>query len=116
MSSVTITWADVTAIAPELSTASAGTQAACLAAVVEEIDPDTWGTRANRGAAYLAAHLATLANTQGAGAAFSQRVGPLAEHRAMPHAGLGLSLSLTSYGAEYDRLLHTLETVFGAVP
>ena len=113
---MSITWADVTAVAPELATASAGTQTFILAAVAEQIDLEIWGTRANTGSAYLAAHLATLAKMQGAGAAMSQRVGPLAEHRAMPKAGAFGSLGLTSYGVEYDRLLHTLESVLGETP
>lgn len=112
-----ITWADVVAAAPELASASAGTQTFILTAVAEEVDPEVWGTRADRGKVYLAAHLGTLAKMEGAGAASSQRVGPLGETRAIPKGGISsLSLGLTSYGAEYERLCHTLESVVGDAP
>lgn len=110
-----ITWTDVTAIAPELSTAALATQTAVLASVELQVNDDAWDDLASTGKAYLAAHLATLAARGASGAAgpvTSESVGQLSRSYAAP-ATPSSSLGLTSYGQEYLRLTRILPSVLG---
>lgn len=104
-----ITWSDVVAIAPELSSVGASTQAAILADVYTEVVVDNWYSeaRANRAAKYLAAHLATLTvgARGGAGPVQSRSVGQVSESFAVSVAEGSNNLDSTAYGKEYRRLL-----------
>lgn len=102
-----IGWNDVEGVAPELSTTPTAVQAALLQIVALQIDADTWGALADVGAAYLAAHLATLARLRGSGMITQESVDRLSRSYAQPQ-WLKSSLGLTAYGAEYERLIHLL--------
>lgn len=103
-----IVWADVTAIAPELSTVGASTQTAILAYANAELDAATWGGRLERGRAYLAAHLATLSRRAGSGGAVvSESVGDVSRAYSTGDA-LASDLEATAYGKEFRRLIKTL--------
>lgn len=102
-----ITWDDVVAIAPELSTVSVEMQNALIAYVEEEISSTTWGARAARGKVYLAAHLATMSARVGsAGPVTSETVGSVSRSYAVDASSA--PSGSTSYGAEYERLVMTL--------
>ena len=114
---MSITWADVTAIAPELSTSPLATQTAILAIVDLQVNALAWRTLVDVGKSYLAAHLATLAArgaSGAAGAVTSEAVGQLSRGYASP-IGIKGSLGLTSYGCEYARLLALLPQSIGFV-
>jgi hypothetical protein len=102
---MSIAWADVTAIAPELtSTAVAtATQTIILAMVNERmVDGDAWGDYADDGRRYLAAHMATVSGAgAGAGAVTSESIGPLSRSYAAVDGDLGT----TKYGVFYRTLL-----------
>lgn len=110
-----ITWHNVVAIAPELAAADPAQQAQILATVEREVSDTLWGDRANDGRCYLAAHLATLARMKGTGVVTAAGVGPLSRSYATPQ-GLTGSFGLTSYGAEFKRLIRLLPTTLGIVP
>lgn len=96
-----ITWSDVTAIAPELSTVPVATQTAILAIVQRQVDDDAWGEFADDGRRYLAAHLASIRGNEGL--VTSESLGAMSRSYALPPGILG-SLALSTYGAEYKRL------------
>ena len=103
--SLVITWADVIAIAPELSTFPSDGQAAILGDVVTYVNVNAHGSQARALAAarYLAAHLATMStNRRGAtGPLQSIAVGGVSKTFAQ---AVGKSAySATSYGLEYER-------------
>lgn len=115
-------WADVVAIAPELGALKVdGTpvigppsQDALLAIAIAQCNAASWATLLNAGIIYLAAHLGTLARTRGGGMVTQESVGQLQRAYATPQ-GIKGSLGLTSYGAEYKRLLKLLPGAIGAV-
>lgn len=111
-----IVWADVVAIAPELATSPAATQAALLVYVNASIDDETWGglASANFGRAHYAAHLATIARRRGLGPITSEAVGRLSRSYGM--TGVAGALGMTAYGATYEMLARQLPTVLGFVP
>jgi hypothetical protein len=104
---MTISWPNVTAIAPELSAAPAEMQLALLAMVNRRCPAVIWGTEDDTGRTYLAAHLATLGLRRGAGGPVtSQGAGPVNQsYGLLMKVG---PLSTTAYGQEYERLLYTL--------
>ncbi len=116
---VTITWADVTARAPELSAVATATQNAILADLAVLL-PNTaiWGDKYNLACCYLAAHKGTLALAGGQGPAgplTSEKIGPTAYSYAAPkQSGSGL-YSSTSYGQQYEALLRGLSARVGFV-
>lgn len=100
-----ITWADVEAVAPELSTAALATQTAILAQVNSELSPSVWGTKVEIGRAWLAAHLGTLAGIEeGGGVVQSETVGAVSRTFAVSSG----DYSSTAYGNEFQRLLMQL--------
>lgn len=97
-----ITWSDVVGIAPELVNVELATQTAILAVVGRQIDPDAWQVWADDGAKYLAAHLASIRGNEGL--VTSETLGQMARSYALPPGIMG-SLALSTYGAEYYRLM-----------
>lgn len=103
-----IDWADVTAIAPSLTTVPVASQDALLAQVLIELDESAWGAGIELGRAWLAAHLGTLyqrgsSSSPAAGAVTSESVGDVSRSYAAPAAGSDV-LSSTPYGQEFVRL------------
>lgn len=112
-----IQWYNVTGVAPRLSTANANTQTEILRIVNTILIDDTvWGDTANAdlGRIYLAAHLGTIALSNGTGPVTAEQVGQLSRSYGTVQ-GLKGSLALSSYGAEYERLTRLLPTTLGAV-
>ncbi len=102
---ITITWADVVNLpAAELASVPTAAQDAILASLPLRMDVDAWGSKANLGAAYLAAHLATVGRRGGTGGAVTgESVGSVSRQYAAPLAGNALAAS--AYGLEYEALL-----------
>jgi hypothetical protein len=120
---VAITWADVVAIAPSLSTGVGVTaQAMIIAFVTEVVDDsdDAWGDGAlyTMGASLLAAHFGSLVKTNSAngaqGPVTSMAQGDTSKSFAAPtfDASEG-ALGATSYGRNYLALVATLPSSFG---
>lgn len=109
-----IAWIDVVNIAPELASLTEPTQTSILAYVNRKISSDTWGDDVGIGAAYLAAHLGTLARRRGEAPTSSQTVGQLTQAFTSQLALAGL-YSTTAYGVEFASLSRTLPTVLGLV-
>lgn len=105
-----ITWANVTAIAPELATVAADTQASILAYVNDEAIHDaTWrdAARANRARQYLAAHMGTLSRAgNGAhGPVIGEAAGPVSRQYGVTVAAGSEDFEATGYGKVYRRLV-----------
>lgn len=100
-----ITWAQVVLIAPELSTVATATQNLLLVIVDRQIDGEVWGSYADDGALYLAAHLGTLANggAAGAGPVTSETLGPMSRSYGMP-SGVSGTFGTTRYGVMFEQL------------
>ena len=118
-----IVWADVTAVAAELTTTAVAsdTRTYVLDYVNNRaIDGDVWGEFADDGKRYLAAHMATMAISGSGGAAgpvILETLGPMSRSYATTASTSGDdSLSLTRYGREYLRLLRIAVAVPGIVP
>lgn len=102
-----IVWQNVVDIAPELATVTSGTQTAVLAQVSLQMNPDVWGSKLDTGAAWLAAHIATVTLRRGVGGPVqSQTAGNVS--RSFASVPSSSSLSSTSYGQEYERLVMQL--------
>lgn len=101
-----IVWADVLALAPELSTVPSPRQDFILARVNIELSPDVWGASLNIGRVYLAAHLATR-KSAGSGMVTGETVGSVSRQYAAPMFQAG-SFNSTIYGEEYLRLISQL--------
>lgn len=93
-----VTWDDVIAVAPELSSVPEAAQDAILTQVDEQLSASVWGTRLASGQTYLAAHLGTV---RGAPNYQSESVG---DHTRQVEG----DLNSTSYGREFRRLVRTL--------
>jgi hypothetical protein len=114
---VAITWADVLAIASELSViTSPATQNAILATARVMLDPDVWGDLFDEGHKYLAAHDAkklVQSQTMGGavGAVSKYKVGPIEvsyqNPTAMTASSNDTNLSSTNYGQIYLRMRRT---------
>lgn len=103
----TLTWSDVTALAPELSTLPTSQQDLALEQAKQEVHGGTWGSdaKAKTGARYLAAHLGTMLKTKGSAPLQSVSAGGVSKTFAMSVASDASALLSTSYGREYQRLL-----------
>lgn len=116
-----ITWAaDVVPIAPSLSTASTTFQNLILAIVNREIDDEVWGTFADDGRRFLAAHFGTIM-TGGAGGAAggpitSESLGAMTRSYGMIQGEVPPALQKTWYGLEYYRILLIAVAVPALVP
>lgn len=99
---MSIAWSDVVAVAPELVTVELATQTAVLAIVARQVDPCVWEDMANDGMVYLAAHLASIRGNEGL--VTSETLGQMSRSYSLPPGVMG-SLALSTYGAEYWRLL-----------
>lgn len=110
MADITITWADVTANAPELAAVSLGAQAEILDQVGEQVRTSSWGSlkRANIGALWLARHLGTR-SLKRKGGQILQGVTVDGVHKTFA-ANFGefrpakVELMTTDYGREFLRL------------
>jgi uncharacterized protein DUF4054 len=102
---ISISWDDVSAVAPALSTIPIATQTAILADLPLRMRNAQWGAMANMGAKYLAAHLAALslrAANGPVGPVTEAKVGPVQQQWAAP---LKLTnYSMTPWGLEYERI------------
>jgi len=107
-----ITWTDVVGIAPELVSVETATQTAILAVVSRQIDGDAWGEFADDGAKYLAAHLASIRGNEGL--VTTETLGQMSRSYALPPGIMG-SLALSTYGAEYKRLIDIAVGVPGII-
>lgn len=103
-----ITWQNVINVAPKAAQLPTAAQNEILGIVANQVDPETWDVRADDGSKYLAAHLATLWLMKGSGALTGETLGAMSRQYAMPN-WLQNSLGLTSYGAEYQRMLRLLD-------
>lgn len=116
---MSIVWADVEAIAPELTTAAVpvATQTVLLAIVDLQIDDDAWLDFADVGRRYLAAHLGSLYANGGSAGGYvtSESLGPMSRSYGLP-AGVEGALATTKYGIEYQRLIGFLPCSIGFVP
>lgn len=97
-----ITWQDVINIAPEMSTTPTGMQNAILNIVANQVDYSVWNEFGDAGSAYLAAHLVAISGDEGM--VTQESLGAMARSYALPPGIMG-SLALSTYGAEYKRLL-----------
>ncbi len=115
-----ITWADVQAIAPELTDTAVptATQAIFIEMVDRQIDEDIWLDFANDGRRYLAAHLGTIyATTSSAGGAIlSETLGPMSRTYSDASSTDGNGLENTKYGVWYLQLIRLLPSALGFVP
>lgn len=111
-----LTWADVSLVAPDLASLGTTAQDAILADVADQVNVDAWGSqeRADRAAAYLAAHIAVAGGYTGLGASsatgpvVSQSAGPYSQTFANP-AGMSVgNLSSTRWGQEYERRMKAM--------
>lgn len=115
------TWPDVVAIGgdtkgdgPAFLALSATAQGTYLGVATALCAPSAWGALLNFGIVYLAAHLAKLGLLRGTGAVTQEALGQMSRSYATVQ-GLKGSLGLTSYGAEYARMIKLLPTAIGAV-
>lgn len=125
---MSISWADVQVIAPELtdSAVPTGTQAVLLAMVDRQIDDDAWDDLADDGRRYLAAHLGTVYVTTAGGAAASvgavthEAVGPLSRSYGSSTnnsvSSVDALLGTTRYGLWYLHMIRLLPSSLGFVP
>lgn len=102
-----ISWPDVVNVAPELSSFPAAAQPVIIAQAYLQMDAGAWGSTLDTGAAWLAAHLGTMASRRGKGGAFaSGRVGQVSTSWAII-PGASSRLDATAYGQEFRRLIDT---------
>lgn len=106
-----IVWADVTAIAPELTedAVALATRTKILAAVDRQVNASTWGDNADDGKMYLAAHLATISGQGGtgpSGGVAGESYGDVSiQYNAGTPPANASDYAATTYGREYYRLL-----------
>lgn len=126
---MSITWADVQTIAPELTNTAVptGTQAYILAAVDRQIDDTAWDDLADDGRRYLAAHMGTIYTTTANGGANSigpvtnEVVGPMSRSysgsaNSQGGATVDQLLGTTRYGIWYLHMIRLLPSHLGFVP
>lgn len=101
-----IQWADVTAIASELSGLGPEAQEMILAFVNESLEPDKLGgegsARLRLARVYLAAHLGALVGAGSNGPVTMEQEGPV-----MHQYARGVGLDETSYGRRYREIVRT---------
>jgi hypothetical protein len=111
---ITITWADVIAVAPELAVVPTTSQDEILAIADRQVNADSWGVLHDDGMRYLCAHLGTMALRRGSGPVASETVGPLSRSYVNMVTLSGL-YGATPYGVEYRRLIKLLPCALGQV-
>ncbi len=109
-----ITWADVVAVAPELSTVASDAQDMIIAYVNDDVSPAAFGgetsPKLKLARVYLAAHEGTLASQSGAGPAgpvTSETDGTIARSYAAGSTDNASHWNSTSYGRSYVALVRT---------
>lgn len=126
---MSVTWADVQAIAPELTDTAVptGTQAVLLLMVDRQIDDAAWLDLADDGRRYLAAHMGTVyvltagGSAASVGAVTSEAVGPMSRSYASSAmsssaASVDALLGTTRYGIWYLHMIRLLPCSMGFVP
>jgi hypothetical protein len=126
---MSITWADVQVIAPELTNTAVptGTQAVLLQMVDRQIDDEAWDDLADDARRYLAAHMGTVYVQTAGGSAASvgsvtrEAVGPLSRSYESSTTAAGSSqpdplLGTTRYGIWYLHMIRLLPSSLGFVP
>lgn len=104
-----IVWADVTAVAPETSTAPVAMQTAILALVNQQLTEAIWGELIETGRAYLAAHFATLSSRGGSGGTVvSESAGAVSRSYASPSGLDSTGMSSSAYGNIFMTLVRSL--------
>lgn len=113
MATITITWADVTALAPELAGVSVAGQAQILEEVSQAIGVDKWGglANANSGALWLARHVATLYGKGGTGVVTEVHAGPVG--KSFAGNSTMRDLESTRYGMRFLQLARAWLPRFG---
>lgn len=113
----TPTWQDVIDIAPGDAVAfgamPTNTQNAFMAIATAQMNVAAWGQLYNAGFVYLCAHLAKLGLLRGSGPITSETLDRMSRTYGTVQ-GIKGSLGLTSYGAEYLRLIRLLPSSIGA--
>lgn len=112
---MSLVWADVVLVAPDLASLSLSAQTAILADVADQMNVAAWGSqeRADRAGAYLAAHIAIAGGYTGldasaaTGAVASQSAGPYTITYASGSDAASGSLGSTRWGQEYLRRVKT---------
>ena len=103
---MSLTWNDVTAMAPELSDVPVAAQTEILSNV-DDLPTDVWGPRLTQGQLALARHLGTMQKRKGQpGQLGAKHVGDIAA--TYVHGPNPSAYSSTSYGVEFERLLMAL--------
>lgn len=114
-----ITWADVTARAPELSTLDPVVQAAILADVTVLLSVDAFGDKYTMAACALAAHLGTLSKNKGQGPSgpiTSESTGRVSRsYASAPQKARDDDYSATTYGLRYLSIVATLPGRWGVL-
>lgn len=110
-----ITWTDVGNLDATLSSVAVSTQTLILSIVQRQVDDDAWGTFADDGRLFLAAHLGRLYGGPGAGFVTSETLGPMSRSYGLP-PGVKGALSTTKWGIEYERLLRIAIGIAAFVP
>jgi hypothetical protein len=126
---MSITWADVQVIAPELTDTAVptGTQAVLLAMVDRQIDDTAWDDLADDGRRYLAAHMGTVyvqtagGSADSVGPVTSESLGPMSRGYASAAANsigsfVDPLLGTTRYGIWYLHMVRLLPSAMGFVP
>lgn len=104
---MSITWANVVDIAPELATLPTTTQNAILGAVALLCECDTFEEKCDLAQTYLAAHLGTIHAAAARGRVLpvtASKVGDVQRSYALP-AGWRTTTQTTSYGQMYEFIL-----------
>jgi hypothetical protein len=104
-----ITWAAVTAVAPELASVPGGVQTALLAMVgVMLPNPNALGDQYDAACTWLAAHLGTISQRKSgniAGPVSSESVGQVSRSYAVPAMDSASDYSSTSYGQLFQAIV-----------
>tara|TARA_R110002012_G_scaffold271932_2_gene457264 strand:- start:1639 stop:1974 length:336 start_codon:yes stop_codon:yes gene_type:complete len=91
---------------PELASTDEAFFSQAKASALLSVNSTTWGVKADEGVKLMTAHIVTLSGRKGAaGAIVSEKVGDL--QRSYAKTGDG-SLQSTSYGQEFERIMHSL--------
>lgn len=102
-----ISWTDVVNVAPELATFPVAAQPTIIAQTYMQLDAGAWGALLDTGAAWLAAHIATMTTRRGRAGTFeSGKVGQVSTSWAVL-PGSSSRLDATGYGQEFRRLIDT---------
>lgn len=106
-----ITRTDITARWSEFSSLDSDVLDLAIADAYEQLDPDVWENKLDRGALYLAAHLAKLGASGAVGSAGpvqSESVGQVSRSYAVAQLDSGDTYESTGYGRLFLGLLMSL--------